>query len=175
MSRHRWLRGTSLAAVLVWLSLAGPATPVGEILPQPEPVAETRLLMDGLAQANFRGLERMLKQLPKDGEAWVFGRGQALLLAETGNLLLLRPPHNRGQAAWLERAADLRSAATRLALAAAGRDYAQCRAGLAAVANTCNQCHQTFRVNVKVRPFADDAGDELPPPRRLLDKRTAPD
>ena len=28
--------------------------------------------------------------------AWKFVRGQALLIAESGNLLLLRPPHNAG-------------------------------------------------------------------------------
>src|SRR5207249_4334303 len=56
MSRVCWLRRSALVAVLAWLALAGPASPVSESPPRPEPVAETRLLMNGLAQANFRGL-----------------------------------------------------------------------------------------------------------------------
>ncbi len=166
-----WARHVAFVAIGFFLTLAGPALPVGESSPRPEAVAETRLLMDGLAQANFRGLERLLKQQPQDAEAWVFARGQALLIAETGNLLMLRPPHNQGQSAWYERSADLRATATRLALAAAGRDYQRCRTGLTELANSCNRCHQTFRIRHVVRPFTEPADtDELPPPRRLLDK-----
>src|SRR5439155_9804511 len=58
--------------------------------PKPEPIADTRLLMEALNQANFRGLERLLKNQPADMDAWTFARGQALVIAETGNLLMLR-------------------------------------------------------------------------------------
>src|SRR5262245_54671463 len=57
-------------------------------VPRLEAVAETRLLMEGLSNANFRGLERILKEKPAANDAWTFARGQALLIAETGNLLL---------------------------------------------------------------------------------------
>src|SRR3954471_3887702 len=76
--------------------------------PKLEPVAETKLLMEGLLQANVRGLEKNLRQAPADQEAWTFVRGQALLIAETGNLLMLRPPKSGGQDAWMEAAAELR-------------------------------------------------------------------
>src|SRR5213080_3460763 len=59
--------------------------------PKFEALAETRLLMEGMAHSNYRSLQRLLKEKPADNETWVFVRGQALLLAETGNLLLLRP------------------------------------------------------------------------------------
>ena len=62
------------------------------LTPKLEAVAETRLLMEGLAQANFRGLERLLAEKPGEVKTWTFARGQALLIAETGNLLMLRPP-----------------------------------------------------------------------------------
>ena len=45
--------------------------------------------MEGVAVANFRGLERLLKEKPNSTEAWTYARGQALLIAETGNLLLI--------------------------------------------------------------------------------------
>lgn len=121
--------------------------------PKPEPVAETKLLMEGLLQANFRGLEKNLRQPPTDQETWTFIRGQALLIAETGNLLMLRPPRIEGQDAWLASAAELRVKATALAKSAAVRDADQCRRALTEMAGTCNRCHQTFRVKVKVAPF----------------------
>jgi cytochrome c553 len=123
--------------------------------PRLEPVAETRLLMEGLDLANFRGLDRQLKQKPADVEAWTFARGQALLLAESANLLLIRPPKNQGQDAWMTRSSELRDAATTLARHLANRDYERSRAGLAEVANACTRCHQTFRVPVQVVPFTE--------------------
>ncbi len=171
MLTMRWRRCLLLSAALVSVPCARPALSVDETSPRLEAVAETRLLMEGLAQANFRGLERHLKQPPKDAEGWIFARGQALLVAETGNLLMLRPPSNQGRVAWYECAADMRATARQLALAAAGRDFQRCRSGMSDLANACNRCHQTFRIQHVVRPFAE-AGerDELTPPRRLLDK-----
>jgi len=125
--------------------------------PKPEPVAETKLLMDALAKPNFAALGKLLKDKPADADGWRFARGQALLLAETGNLLMLRPPRAKAaQDTWLGKAADLRKAATTLATAAGTKDYATARAGLAAVANACNRCHESFRVAVRVTPFDGD-------------------
>jgi hypothetical protein len=131
-----------------------------KVTPKLEPIAETKLLMEGLAHANFRGLERILTEQPAEVQAWKFARGQALLLAETANLLMLRPPRNQGQPIWFERAAELRKQATQLARTIAERDYAGSRAGLGQVAATCNRCHQTFRVDVEIAPFM-----QPPPPK----------
>jgi len=143
-----------LAVTASWVTAQQPAP---KFVPKLEPVAETRLLMEGLNQSNFRGLERLLKQKPADAETWTFARGQALLIGETGNLLMLRPPKNKGQDAWMKSATELRDTATELARAAGNRDYERSRAGLTAVANACNRCHQTFRVPVQLVPFADPA------------------
>jgi len=125
--------------------------------PKLEPVAETKLLMEGLAEANMRGLGKLLRDRPKEAEAWGFARGQALLLAETGNLLLMRPPRTpNGQEAWIGHAGDLREAGAALARAAAAQDYAKSRAAFAAVANVCNRCHQAFQIGVRIDPFADE-------------------
>src|SRR5262249_47946383 len=98
MARRALLLGVALVA----LSAASSPTPAQKpkIISDPprpklEAVAETRLLMEGMAQPNLRGLDRLLsKEKPGGDEAWKFARGQALLLAETGNLLMLRPPRN---------------------------------------------------------------------------------
>jgi cytochrome c556 len=157
-SVRRWL----LAAAAGLLAAATPAVPQpgprAAAAPRLEAVAETRLLMEGLTRANFQGLGRLLKDRPEGADAWAFARGQALLIGEAGNLLMLRPPRSGGQEAWLGRSAELREAATRLARAAAARDYDRCRKGLDDLAAVCNRCHQTFRVPVKVTPFEDRAG-----------------
>jgi hypothetical protein len=148
-------------------ALAGALVCVGDAVPQPAPrgaagrarprleaVAETKLLMEGLLHSNFRGLENHLKQRPADLETWAFVRGQALLIAEGGNLLMLRPPKNAGQDVWLDRAADLREQATRVAQQAAARDLERCQLALIELAGTCTRCHQSFRIPVQIRPFA---------------------
>jgi hypothetical protein len=155
MSRARIL----LLAGVFLLTVAAPAPtqPKGRPAPKLEPVAETRLLMEGLNAANFKGLDRLLRDKPADVETWTFVRGQALLIGETGNLLMLRPPKNDGQDAWMDRATELREAATALARAAAARDYDKSQRGLVNVANACNRCHQNFRVPVRVEPFAEES------------------
>src|SRR5262245_49344799 len=134
----------------------GKVDPKGKIVPKLEAIAETKLLMEGLAHANFRGLDRLLQKKPDDPQAWVFARGQALLIAETANLLMLRPPKKEGQPAWFERATELRSTATKLAQTLGKRDYDGARAGLVSLANSCNRCHQTFRVSVEITPFTEE-------------------
>jgi hypothetical protein len=129
--------------------------PGQRLTPTLEPVAETKLVMAGLANANFRGLERILRDPPKDDRAWVFARGQALLIAETGNLLMMRPPRNQGEAAWFEKATDLRSKAAQLGKTLALKDFQTSRSEFVNLANSCNRCHQQFRIQVQIEPFAE--------------------
>jgi hypothetical protein len=158
------IRVALLTLLIVTLTTASAQTPRPKTQPKPAPasplplqaVAETRLLMEGLALANFRGLDTLLKEKPADAESWAFARGQALLIAETANLLLLRPPRNDGRDPWINRTMDLRNAAISLARNISDRDYAKSKAGLVGLANACNRCHQTFRVDFRIGP-ADKA------------------
>src|SRR5712692_5881748 len=136
MSHRNYLRAAAgLAVACASLFLAPQALP--QAAPRPtarpspklEPVAETRLLMEGLNQPNFKSLEKLLKEKPADDEAWVFARGQALLIAETGNLLLLRPPKNPAEDIWMQRASELRDGASKLARAVAKHDYEASKSG----------------------------------------------
>jgi cytochrome c556 len=159
MTRSRfWFATAAFAVGCLWLSSAQSQQPVKpKPSTRPEPVAETKLLMEGMANPNIRALGKLLATKPKDAEAWSFARGQALLLAETGNLLLMRPPKAKAsEDSWLSHAAELRESATALARAAAAKDYLQSRASLAAVGNSCNRCHQAFRVGGRVDPFSDE-------------------
>lgn len=146
-----------LACAAVPVARSQPVQPKGKVAPKLEPVADTKLLMEGLADPNTKALGKLLAAKPKDAEAWAFARGQSLLLAELGNLLMMRPPKTKeGQEPWLAHAAELREGAASLARAAAAKDYLQARTALANVANACNRCHQSFRVAQRVDPFPDD-------------------
>jgi hypothetical protein len=135
-----------------------PPRPAAKPAPRLEPVAETKLLMEGLNQPNFRALEKLLAKRPADDEAWGFARGQSLLIAETANLLMIRPPRNNGQEAWMERSMAMRDAASALARNLAKKDFETSRKGLVDLAGMCNRCHKTFRAPVKIAPF-EEAGD----------------
>jgi hypothetical protein len=164
----RTLRWASIALLLLAIPGLGQNPGAGKVTvtPRLEPIAETRLLMEGLAHANFRGLERKLAAKPADDQAWTFARGQALLIAETANLLMLRPPKNQGQMAWFERSMELRTQASALAQDLGKKDYERGRAGLQQLANSCNRCHQTFRVPIDIAPFQQG---EPPPLRKVAE------
>ena len=70
----------------------------------------------------------------------------------------MRPPRTKdGTDVWMTSAPpSCGRRAIKLAKAAAAQDYAQSRAGLAAVANSCNRCHQSFKVAARVNPFTDE-------------------
>jgi hypothetical protein len=159
MSRVRfWIAAGVLGTGCLFVPLAHsqPANRA-KVTPKLEAVAETKLLMEGIADPNLRGLGKLLRDKPKDAEGWAFARGQALLIAETGNLLLLRPPRTAsGEEPWMSHAMELRESGTAVARAAAAKDYQKSRSALAGVANACNRCHQTFRVPNRVDPFADE-------------------
>jgi cytochrome c556 len=149
MSRAVLFAGVA-ALVLPVAGSSQPARPAAP--PRLEPVAETKLLMEGLAHPNFKAVDRRLKGEPADAEEWKLVRGQSLLLAETANLLMIRPPKGgRAEEQWMGRATDLRDAAGKLGRSAASRDLGKSRQSLAGVAAACNRCHETFRIEVRVQ------------------------
>jgi hypothetical protein len=169
MRKTTLLRGCCLVALcgLLLVASGGAQTTRPPTLPKKAPtfvpkfevMAETRLLMEGLANSNYRGVQRLLKDKPADNDTWTFVRGQSLIMAETGNLLLLRPPRNSGRDTWMKLAMDMRTKAGKVARAAAARDYAGTKAALDVLRDSCNRCHQTFRIPVKVGPGAEDKTD----------------
>lgn len=159
-------RGIFLAVwglTLVWRPADATPQAGAKVVPKLEPIAETRLLMEAITHANFRGLERNLTKKEIDEQSWVFARGQALLIAESANLLMLRPPKNQGEAVWFERSMEMRKQALLLAQQVAKKDIAKSKAGMQTLAGSCNRCHQSFRVNVEIVPFQPD-----PPPVRKV-------
>jgi hypothetical protein len=151
-----------LAALAIGIALPAGAQErkAPAVTPKLVSVAETKLIMEGLTMPNYRGLADRLENKPAKAEGWTVVRGQALLIAESGNLLMLRPPKNQGQDAWMRHATDLRESGTELARQAANRDYEKTRAALGDLTNKCNRCHQTFQVPVRIGPGEEDRKGE---------------
>jgi hypothetical protein len=165
--RHFGVHSIGVALVFLFAARADPQPPtnnrpktavppstVQDSGPRLVPVAETKLVMEGIAQANFQGLERILKNKEIDDDSWSFARGQALLIAESGNLLMLRPPKNAGEDSWMKLSSQLRESSTNLARVVASRDVERSRKGLTDLANVCNRCHQNFQVKTRITAFA---------------------
>ena len=155
------LHSRRLAGIVLALSIPAMVYSQGSPLPKTnrvklEAVAETHLLMEGLLEANFRGLNRLLKEAPPDQATWTFARGQALLIAESGNLLLIRPPKGGGQDLWQTRSVELRETGAKVARLIAAKDYARSRNSLVELANACNRCHRDFRVGKQINPWTDE-------------------
>jgi len=120
------------------------------------PVADSKLLMEGMTNANFLGLEKILKNGEIDDESWAFARGQSMLIAESGNLLMLRPPNNPTQDAWMKAAEEMRDSASQLAKIVGERDIERSRAALVELSQKCNACHESFRVKTRVKAFGGE-------------------
>lgn len=151
MLRIRNLLATLTLAVLL-PTIASTQAPRAS-RPTLEPIAETKLLMEGLAHPNFKAVDRILKEEPADVETWQLARGQSIIIAETANLLMLRPPKStQAEQAWMTRSMELRDAGTSLAKSVAAKDVTKSRAALLGVAGACNKCHETFRVEVRIKP-----------------------
>jgi hypothetical protein len=143
---------TALLGGTLLLTSGSAQSTTAKFTPKFEVVGETRLLMEGLLNSNYRSLNKLLKTKPADLDTWVFARGQAIIIAETGNLLLLRPPRNTGRDTWMKIAMDMRSDAAALARAISARDHPTSRAAMTRLTAACNRCHTAFRVPVKVGP-----------------------
>ena len=141
-----------LALALVSLPTPGVAQRPAPFTPRFEAVADTRLLMEGMLHSNYRSIGKLLKNKPTDRDTWVFARGQAILIAEAGNLLLLRPPKGTGRDTWMRLSMEMRSQAVALATAAAAKDHAKSIRAMADLKAGCVRCHQTFRVDIKLDP-----------------------
>ena len=77
MMRARFLLAVSLLG-LACLFLPGvrsqPTVAKGKKAVKLEPIADTKLLMVGLANPNLEGLGKLLSEKPKDADAWGFAR-----------------------------------------------------------------------------------------------------
>ena len=82
-------------------------------------------------------------EAPKDDKGWQTVRGQAVALAETGNLLMIGS-RAKDHAAWMKFSRALVDAAEAVAKAAAAKNADQLSATADALYETCAGCHKVY-------------------------------
>jgi hypothetical protein len=99
--------------------------------------------MEYVFQPTYKRLKLAMAAAPAENAAWKGIKADALILAEGGNLLLLRAPE-KDAAAWNELSAAVREAGGKLYQAAKQKDYPAARPHYEAMLKKCNACHDQF-------------------------------
>jgi hypothetical protein len=137
------------AAGLIWFSppLDQPSVAhAHEAAPQagPAPVEEDmHEFMEYAFQPAYLRLQAAMAAEPKDNAGWKAIKAESLLLAEGGNLLLLRPAADEA-ADWNAHAVQTRQLGSQLYAAARKKDFTNARKSYEAMLIRCNACHNQF-------------------------------
>jgi hypothetical protein len=99
--------------------------------------------MEGVFQGPYRRLKAAIANEPKDNAGWKAIRSEALILAEGGNLLLLRKPEKDADK-WAEYSAASRDSGAELFKAAKKKDFATAKKAYETMLTHCNACHKQF-------------------------------
>jgi hypothetical protein len=106
-------------------------------------IATTAEVMSAVVEPSSTAVFRAASNAPQADADWVAVRAQALVLAESGNLLLVGS-RLRDADEWARAAAALREAAHGAATAAETRNAAALEAAGEKVYETCEQCHSRY-------------------------------
>ena len=111
---------------------------------QPQPVEkDMHEFMEYVFQPTYKRLKESMGAEPADTNAWKGIKSDALILAEGGNLLLVRNP-KEDAATWGEFSAAVRESGGSLYQAAKKKDYKSARQHYEVMLKKCNACHDTF-------------------------------
>ena len=80
---------------------------------------------------------------PVDNQAWKSIKADSLILAEGGNLLLIRQPEDDATD-WVKHSVQVRDFGGQLYRAAKAKDYPSARRSYESMVTNCNACHQQF-------------------------------
>ncbi len=99
--------------------------------------------MEGAFQAPYRRLKELMATEPTALPAWKAIRSDALILAEGGNLLLIRTP-KEDVADWNRYSIDSRDAGQAMIKAAKKKDFEKTTEHYKQMLIHCNACHDQF-------------------------------
>lgn len=129
----------------IWLSpsagvVQADVAPVSEFEPVDPSMHE---FMEYVFQPTYRRLKEALASEPADRPAWSRVKADAMILAEGGNLLLMRLPEE-GADDWKRFSLETRAHGGEMYRSAKARDYAATRQHYETMLVSCNACHQQF-------------------------------
>lgn len=99
--------------------------------------------MEYVFEPTFKRLKLAMASQPVDSSGWKTIKSDALILAEGGNLLLLRKPE-LDAAKWVDHSIELRDVGGQLYRAAKKKDFPASRKAYELMVTRCNTCHQQF-------------------------------
>lgn len=99
--------------------------------------------MEYVFQPTYLRLQAAMAEEPADNAGWKAIKSDSLILAEGGNLLLIRPSEEAA-GAWNEHSVAVRELGGELYGAAKAKDYASARRHYTAMLVRCNGCHDDF-------------------------------
>jgi hypothetical protein len=101
--------------------------------------------MEYVFEEPYKRLKTNMAAEPANKGAWKGIKSDGLILAEAGNLLILRDSDAGDDAAdWRRLSAAVRDAGGNFYQAARKRDYAAAKASYATLLQKCNACHDAF-------------------------------
>ena len=122
------------------MSAAPAATPVADEL---KPVANVRQVMLGITVPASNVVFAVAGEAPKDDAGWENVEASALAVAESGNLLLMKP-RAKAEPEWKQFALALIDAGTKAAAAARAKNAEGTGTAGDDLYNTCEQCHAKY-------------------------------
>lgn len=135
-----------MRAILAIFALAAMPTPAQA--PSYELVGSVSRLMIDIIYPTSDALFYIERSPPKTEVEWNAIRGQALMLAESGNLLML-PGRARDQGNWIRNARTMIEAARQAYQAAAAKDMKGILAQSDRLTEACVTCHREYRPNYR--------------------------
>jgi cytochrome c553 len=119
-----------------------PDNPPAKNAPMPTD-ASMHDFMEAVFQGPYRRLKVAIATEPKDNAGWKVIRSEALILAEGGNLLLMRKPEKDADK-WTEYSIASRDAGAEVFKAAKKKDHAEAKKAYEKMLTACNACHKQF-------------------------------
>jgi hypothetical protein len=137
-----------LSSLLISQAVSVPRQVRGEDAPQTQtklvPVDKSmHEFMEYFFQPTYLRLKSTMAAAPSANEGWKAIKSDSLILAEGGNLLLLRTPL-RDPARRNESSVAVRDSAGQLYKAARKKDFDLCRKTYEQMLTNCNSCHKQF-------------------------------
>ena len=109
-----------------------------------EPVeSDMHEFMEYVFQPTFKRLKPLMDQTEPDNPAWKSIKADSLILAEGGNLLLIRQPEDDA-GDWVKHSVQVREFGGHLYRAAKAKDYPMARKNYESMVENCNACHHQF-------------------------------
>lgn len=111
---------------------------------KPVPVEEDmHEFMEYVFEPAFKRLKLAMAAAPADNAGWKILKGEGLVLAEGGNLTMLRAPAEE-TATWNAMSADVRDHGKGLYTAAKMKNFDEAKKSYVAMIHSCNACHDKF-------------------------------